>query len=344
MAQPFDAKALALKGEPVPIAEQVGSTPYGFARFSASLNGHLAFGIGGTATTPTQLTWFDRQGKNLGTIGQPGRYGSLAIAPDGSRVAAEKFDAMGSDIWLIDSAPRGKIDRFTFNPGRETAPVWSPDGSQIIFAANPGGGILNLFKKPSNLAGKEEELFKSADNKVATDWSRDGKTLAFNPFSGDTDVWTLNLSDQKPTLFFKTNVRDYGGRFSPDGHWLAYQSQVTGRYEVYVRPFPANEAGGQQMVSLGGGGYPLWRRDGKELYYATLDNKVMVVEVTPGAVLKFGQPKLLFAAGRGAPVDTPAYYWDATADGSRFLLNLRGEETTTSAPLTLVLNWTAGLK
>jgi Tol biopolymer transport system component len=344
MAQPFDAKALVLKGEPVPIADQVGSTNYGFGRFSASLNGGLAFATGGAASNPTQLTWFDRQGKNLGVIGQPGRYGALAIAPDGLRVAAEKYDGTGSDLWLIDSAPGGKNDRFTFDPGRETSPVWSPDGTQIIFASNTGGGVLNLFKKPSNLAGKEEELFKSAENKVAMDWSRDGKTLSFNPFNPDSDIWTLSLSDKNATLFFKTNVRDYAGRFSPDGHWLAYGSIVTGRSEVYVRPFPANEAGGQQMVSLGGGTHPLWRRDGKELYYRSNDAKVMAVDITPGAALKFSQPKPLFPYGQLASADSPAYYWDATSDGSRFLINIRGDETTTSAPLTLVLNWTSGLK
>jgi Tol biopolymer transport system component len=246
---------------------------------------------------------------------------------------------------LIDAAPGGKNDRFTFDPGRETSPVWSPDGSQIIFAANPGGGVLNLFKKPSNLTGKAEEVFKSTENKNAVDWSRDGKTLSFNPFTGDSDVWTLNLSDKKPALFFKTDVRDFAGRFSPDGHWLAYSSLVTGRAEVYVRPFPANEAGGQQMVSLGGGLYPLWRRDGKELYYLMEDGKVMAVAVTPGAALKFGQPQQLFSAPRTASANGPYYQWDATADGSRFLINVRGEETVTSAtPLTLVLNWTAGLK
>jgi serine/threonine protein kinase/Tol biopolymer transport system component len=344
MAQPFDATALKLKGEPVPVAEQVAFTNYGFGRFSASLNGGLAFFTSVGVGTPTQLTWFDRQGKNLGTIGQAGHYGALAIAPDGSRVAAEKYDGAGSDLWLIDSSPGGKSDRFTFGPGRETSPVWSPDGSQIVFASDTGGGVLNLFKKPSNLAGKEEDLFKSEQPKVAIDWSRDGKTLSFSPYVPDSDAWTLNMSDKKATLFFKTDARDYAGRFSPDGHWLAYTSQVTGNYEVYVRPFPANESGGQQMVSLRGGYFPLWRRDGKELYYRSLDNKVMAVEVTPGAALKFGQPKPLFLVGTLAPVDSPAYYWDVTADGSRFLINLIGNETATSAPLMLVLNWTAGLK
>ena len=343
MAQPFDAEALALKGEPVPIADQVSSTNYGFGRFSASWNGGLVYAAGGSGGGTTQLTWFDRQGKNLGTIGNPGRYAALALSPDGSRVAAEKADGAASDLWLIDAAPGGKNDRFTFDPARETSPIWSPDGSQIVFASNTGGGVLNLFKKPSNLTGKEEELFKSPENKNAMDWSRDGKTLSFSPFSSDSDVWTLSLSDKKPALFFKTNARDFDGRFSPDGRWLAYVSQVTGSFEVYVRPFPANEAGGQQMVSLGGGAYPLWRRDGKELYYLS-NGKVFAVEVTPGAALKFGQPKLLFTAGALPGAEGPYYQWDATADGSRFLINITGGETAQAAPLTLVQHWTAALK
>jgi serine/threonine protein kinase len=342
MAQPFDADALELKGEPVPIADQVASTNYGFGRFTASLNGALAFVTGGSGEA-SKLTWFDREGKNLGTIGNPGRYAALAIAPDGSRVAAEKMDGSASDLWLIDAAPGGKNDRFTFDPARETSPVWSPDGTQIIFASSRDGGVMNLFQKPSNLAGKEEEVFKSPESKMANDWSRDGKKLSLSTFAADSDMWTLNLADKKPTLFFKTSVRDNYGRFSPDGRWLAYASQVTGTYEVYVRPFPANEAGGQQMVSLGGGSRPLWRRDGKELFYYS-DNKVMSVEVTPGAALKFGQPKVLFTAGAQPSTDGPYYQWDATADGSRFLINQAGGETGQAAPLTLVKNWTAALK
>jgi Tol biopolymer transport system component len=342
MAQPFDASALELKGEPAPIAQQVATTNYGFGRFTASGSGALAF-FTVAAGAPTKLTWFDRQGKNLGTVGQPGRYGTLAIAPDGSRVAAEKYDGTTSDLWLIDSAPDGKYDRFTFDPGRETSPVWSPDGSQIIFASDRGSGVLNFFKKPTNLAGKDEELYQSNGNKVTMDWSRDGKTLSFCSFaSSKAAVWTLNLSDRKAALFFKTPSWDIAGHFSPDGHWLTYASDVTGRPEVYVRPFPANEAGGQQMISVAGGVLPLWRRDGKELYYLAA-SRVMAVEVTPGvATLKFGQPKPLFAFGSPAPSN--AYSWDVTADGSRFLINIAGTETATSPPLTLVLNWTAGLK
>lgn len=348
MAQPFDASALQLKGEPVPIAEPVPTTGNLMGRFTASSNGSLAFATGGNGGGLSSLTWFDRQGKSLGVVGQPGRYRALALAPDGSRVAAERSDEKGADLWLIDAAPGGKNERFTFNPGRETSPVWSPDGREILFASDMGSGVLNFFKKPSNLAGSEEELFKSPESKNVMDWSRDGKTVSFNPYTsgagGEADVWTLNLADKKPALFFKTNVRDIGGRFSPDGRWLAYSSQVTGPAEVYVRPFPANEAGGQQMVSLGGGHHPLWRRDGKELYYFSTDNKVMSVEVTPGSALKFGQPRELFTAGPQPSTDGPYYQWDVTADGSRFLINLAGGQTEQAAPLTLVLNWTAALK
>ena len=164
MAQPFDAAAIALKGEPVPIAEQVGETGYGLGRFSASSSGSLAYSTGATGTGPTRLIWFDRNGKNVGEIGQTGQYDSLAISPDGARIAAEKYDGVSSDLWLIGSAAGGRSERFTFGAGVETAPVWSPDGASIVFAAGPPGTAFNFFRKPSNMAGDEVELFKSLAN------------------------------------------------------------------------------------------------------------------------------------------------------------------------------------
>lgn len=348
MAQPFDTSSLALTGDARPLAEQVAyAGTIGLAQFGVSQNGILVYASGGAGLT-SQLTWFDRSGKNLGTIGNQGRYGALAVSPDGSRVAAARREGEGSELWLIDAAPGGKSDRFTFNPGRHTSPVWSPDGTRIAFSANPaGGGVWNIFEKPSNLSGKEQELFQSEEPKTVTDWSPDGQTLAFSPFSPNSDVWTLSLSGKKATLFYKSDspaVRDPAGHFSPDGRWLAYGSEVTGSQEVYVRPFPANEAGGQQMVSMGGGMDPLWRRDGKELYYLN-GEAVMAVEITPGAVLKFGPPKQLFRAGRQPAGNGPSYQWAATADGSRFLLNLATAETDQgSQALTLIQNWASGLK
>lgn len=341
MAQPFDAEARELRGEPVPIADQIAVTSYAFGRFSASANGSLVYATGGDGAT-SQLTWFDRNGKNLGTIGQPARYGALRISPDGTRVAVDKFDVAGSDLWLIDSVPGGKNDRFTFTPQRETAPQWSPDGSQIVYATL--GSVFALFKKPTNLSGKEGEIFKTSEQKVLMDWSRDGKSLLFGVYGGSAiDLWTLDLADNKPTPFANTPAREIAGRFSPDGRWVAFHAVPADRSEVYVRPFPANESGGQQMVSVGGGSFPMWRRDGRELYYRNA-GVLYAVDVTPGPAPKFGQPRQLFQFGPTADPGSPAYNSDVTADGSRFLFNLYSGATDGATPLTVVLNWTAGLK
>ena len=357
MAQPFDAAALALEGEPVPIAEQVGSTGYGFGRFSASENGRLVYSAGGTRTGPTRLLWFDRQGKNLGSIGQSGRYESLSISPEGTRVAVEKSDGMGSDLWLIDAAPGGKSARFTFGAGVETAPVWSPDGAQVIFAS--GAPVFDFFRKPSNQAGGEVPLYTSNERKLPTDWSRDGKTLLFSTIGGaPPDLWSLTLgssdkdaSDKdggaRAEVFLKTAAVEYRGKLSSDGRWIAYVSNATGSYEVYVRPFPlSSDRTGQWMVSNGGGDLPLWRRDGKELFYRRAGpTSVMSVEVAPGALFKPGQPKELFVLPNPPPfLNNGVYDWDVNADGSRFLLNVRGIENEQQVPITVLLNWTAGLK
>ena len=346
MAQPFDADALALRGEPVPIAENVGTTIYGYGRFTVSWNGGLAY-ASGSSVNFSQLIWFDRTGKNLGTIGQPGRYGTLRLSPDGSRVAVEKQDtgaAGGSDLWLVDSAPAGRNERFTFQPGRESAPLWSPDGTQIAYS---GEGFMKLFQKPTNLTGREEELLKFPGTSALGDWSRDGKNILYTASGGGPtaeDIGSISLADKKLTLFVNSAAREGAGRLSPDGRWLAYFANPTGTTQIYVRPFPANEAGGQQMVSLQGGNYPLWRRDGKELYFRN-SGKMMAVDVTPGATLKFGQPRELFSMPANlVDTGTTAYSWDVTADGSRFLINAQGDATSQEAPLTLVLNWTSGLK
>jgi len=351
MAQPFDAAKLVLKGEPVPIAEQVGATTYGFGRFSASLNGGLAYWAGGAGGGNSRLTWFDRNGKSLGSIGQPGNYNTLALSPDGSRVAAEKADGAGTNLWLIESTVGGKSDRFTFDPAQDTSPVWSPDGSQIIFASNRAGSVFNLFKKPSNLAGNETQVFESGEAKYPTDWSRDGKTLSFTTAGNTPDLWSLTLepatkdAGAKAEVFLKTDKPEYRGKLSPDGRWMAYVSNATGSPEVYVRPFPVSaDRTGQQMVSNGGGNFPLWRRDGRELFYRTPTGVVMAVNVTLGAVFKSEQQRQLFPAQGSAGVNGGGYNWDVKADGSQFLINTTGGENAAQAPTTWVLNWTAGLK
>ena len=347
MAQPFDARKLALAGEPVPIAEQVGSVPYGYGHFTASDTGALAYRVGGGSAPISQLTWLDRQGKVVGTAGQPGPYNSLAIAPDGARIAVERAEPKGGDLWLIESGAGGKSERFTFDPGTETAPVWSPDGSRIMYASSHDGG-LNLYQKLSNGAGNEEPFFKSPEQKYPSDWSRDGHTVIYSAIDPKTqpDILSVpvegDVGSRKPTVFLNTQFYEGRGKLSPDGRWLAYQSNESGKNEIYVQPFPVSaDRAGKHLISNGGGGEPIWGRDGKELFYVN-QNKIMAAEVSTGAVFKAAPAKLLFETNLGG-VNGAGYLYDVTGDGQRFLVKAAGGEGA-QEPITLVLNWTAALK
>ena len=248
-----------------------------------------------------QLNWFDRQGRNLGPAAQLGDYLDLALSPNASRAAATRRDANNTDIWLLEFARGGPGARFTFDAAIDTRPVWAPDGSQIVFSSSRNGPP-NLYRKPSSGAGEETELLKTAEPVAAQDWSRDGRFLLYVVTSPKTgaDLWVLPMEgDRKPTPFLATPFRETHGQFSPGpanaSRWIAYDSNATGRPEVYVRPFPASSAG-QWMVSTAGGGQPRWRRDGKELFYLSLERKLMSVEIGAGATFQAGTPKPLFAA------------------------------------------------
>jgi Tol biopolymer transport system component len=343
MAQPFDLGKLTLSGEPVPVGENVGGVAYGFGFFSASNTGALVYRVGGAGGT-AQLTWFDREGKTLGTVAQPGPYNSLALSPDGTRVAVERADANGTDLWLMETISGGKSERFTFDPGIETAPVWSWDGTRIVYASTHGGG-RDLYQKLSNGAGNEELLFKSTEQKYPSDWSRDGHVLLYTSLDAKTqaDVVALSMDgDHKPAVFLNTQFSEIRGKLSPDGRWIAYVSDESGRPEVYVQPFPVSaDRAGKHLISNGGGDEPIWRRDGRELFYRNGRN-VMAADITPGAVFKASAAKKLFEANF-AGLNGAGYRWDVTGDGKRFLIKVVGGEIA-QEPVTLVLNWTAGLR
>ncbi len=312
MAVPFDPRQLALAGEPIPIAEQVTS-------FSASPTGVLVYWAGSTVVNgpsrgniPGLLTWFDRTGKVLGTIGDPGLYRTLAISPDGKRVAFERADPQNfphHDIWLYDSA-RGVSTRFTFDSGWDGNPVWSPDGTHIAFGGEkPDTGIFNLYQKPSNLAGEEELLFKSEAQKIPSSWSPDGGFLLFFNPVGTSHVWVLPLggtsASRKPFPLEQSDFAQAAGRFSPDGRWIAYHSNESGKDEIYVRPFDASAASGSPpaagtavtgkwMVSKDGGTVPLWRGDGKEMFYLAPNGVAMAVDVNTSGVFQAGIPEASF--------------------------------------------------
>ncbi|MGA9882468.1 MAG: protein kinase [Candidatus Acidiferrales bacterium] len=348
MAQPFDARQLELTGEPVPVARQVGSYING-GDFSASANGVLVYRAA-AADAATQLTWFDRQGKVLGTEGAPGGYYSPALSPDGTMAVVGRGPSIENlSLWLFDFS-RSTNTRFTFDSSDANYPIWSPDGSRVIFESDPSG-VFDLYQKPSSGTTGEQILLKSSENKSPSDISRDGRFLLYTPLDPKTgyDIWALPLQgDRKPFPFLRTKSNELGGHFSMDGHWVAYVSDESGRDEIYVRPFSpdsnvadASGAGAKWQVSYGGGQAPQWSTDGKELYYLTPDWKVMEVDVTTSPNFRAGTPKLLFQAPQQFRASAGAY----TADGKKFLfLAPTAKGSQAQAPFNVVLNWQATLR
>jgi eukaryotic-like serine/threonine-protein kinase len=354
MAQPFDTSRLELSGDPAPIAEHLGiSASHGY--FTASASGALAYRTG--AGAESQLTWYDRKGKALGTAGNPGSYTEVALSPDGSRVATQRTDGQ-DDIWLFDFA-RGAETRFTFDPAVEQNPVWSPDNQQIIFVS----GRTELYRKAANGASEAQLLVKSPDRIAPQDWSRDGRYLLYatNREKTGWDLWVLPLEgERKPTPVLATPFSEIQARFSPDPpggskagpRWIVYSSNESGPFQIYVRPFVApgsssvGGASGKWMVSNAGGVQPRWRSDGKEILYISPAGELMSVAVTSsGDSFQAGVPQELFEVplSGGPSFGVLTAYWDMTADGQKFLLNSSVTESA-SPVITVVLNWQAGLK
>ncbi len=342
LAQPFDVGKGATTGDPVPIAEQVDTSSWGFAdfqgQFSVSQNGILAYSSG--IPFNVQLTWFDRSGKVGGTVGAPGNTEFATVSPDGNSVAMDRVDPQTGirDIWL-DDLKRGTESRFTFHSKSNAYPIWSPDGSHIAFSSTPGV-VKDIYQKATSGATQDEVLEKSTQSKFTTDWSRDGRYIIYTVADPKTDfdIWVLPLfADRKPFPYLQTQFTEGAGKLSPNGQWLAYQSNETKRDEVYVQTFPT--PGGKWQVSMNGGGSPVWSRDGKELYFIGADQKMMVVEAKGGAKFEASVPKALFDVHT---VNGLNFVFDVSKDG-RFLIPTPVEPSA-NVPMTVVVNWTAGLK
>nr|MDQ5827430.1 hypothetical protein [Chloroflexota bacterium] len=349
LAQAFDADKLQLSGEPFTVAEDVlnyptNVGPTGYATFSVSANGHLSY-LPGVALA-TQLVWFDRAGKDLGPLRVDGTYTEQQLSPDGKRIVATRGDAAGRDLWMIDIARRTPT-RFTFDSATELSPVWSPQGDTVVFASNRTG-IHFLYKKSSRMGGDDVPLSTTERDAYPDDWSKDGRFILFEQISPETkfDIWILELTAEQmplrpPSVFLRTNFDESHAQFSPDGRFVAYVSNESGRAEVYVQNFPGQED--KWQISTDGGDQPQWRRDGKELFYIAADKTLMAVPVSTGDAFERGAPVALFKTRVPlTTISTEKNYYLVTADGQRFLVSQLDDRNT--QPITVVLNWAANLK
>ncbi len=346
LAQPFDFSRNQLVGNPVRIAERVSvsATTRGFqAIYSLATNGVL---ILREKEADQQLTWFDRAGKKLGTVGATGQYSAPMLSPDGQRLAVGRANPQTQvgDIHLFD-LPGNAGTPFTFDPKQDQNPIWSPDGSRLIWISLRDGEA-NLFQKAASGAGQDKVLLRSAQRKEALDWSADGRFILYTEVSPQNagDIWVLPMEgERKPWAWLNTPGFQTNAVFSPDGKWITYTSDEAGPNQIYLQAFvpgvPAS--GGKWQLSTNGGRKPQWRRDGRELYYLAADGKLMVVDITPGAELKAGTPKELFAP-IGIQANASAGY-TLTGDGQRFLFVTSTEEASVP-PFTVVLNWMAEMK
>ena len=338
MAQAFDPERLRLSGEMVPVAESVGTVDFGFLpAFSVSESGVLAYSSG-AAGANRELVWLDRTGKQMESAGPPGDYGNFRLSPDEKRIVMDRSVAQSAqDIWVLDLL-RGVTSRLTFDPAIDNLPIWSPDGQRILFPSNRKGSF-DLYIKAASGAGQEEPLIKmGTPTGWATDWSRDGRFILYQIPGAKTgqDLWIApQFGDRKPFPYLQTQFNEQAGAFSPDGRWIAYVSDESGRNEIYVQAFPLS--GEKHEISSGGGSEPYWRKDGTELFYLAADRNLMAVPVKLGTTITPGTPKALFPV----PLSEQQHSYAVTGDGQRFLVSrLAGE----MPPITVVLNWEAGLK
>jgi eukaryotic-like serine/threonine-protein kinase len=343
-AVPFDLDRLELAGTPIPLGEPVLMTPFGgVLDFDISQNGTMVYTPAGTRAAARTLVWVDRQGLEEPIKAPVRAYTYPKLSADGTRLALDVRD-QDNDIWVWDFA-RETLSRFTFDVAQDQYPVWMPDGRRLVFGSRRAGGTANLFWQAADGTGAAEQLTKSPINQSPYTTSPDGTRVVFRadePKTGlDLVLLTLNKERQIQPLV-QTSFNELNAEISPDGRWFAYESNESGQYEIYVRPFP-DAAGGRWQISTGGGTKPLWARKDQELFYVAPTGALMAVRIAPGATFTAGTPTRLFEGryyvGDAANVGRT---YDVSPDGRRFLM--MKADTTTPTNIIVVQNWDQELK
>jgi Tol biopolymer transport system component len=343
LAWPFDSAAGRAAGEPVVVAEQVAiGLNAATGVYSASETGILVYRRG-SVVPEGQLRWISRTGERLETVGKPGPLSSFAATPDGRRIAVARGDPSSRRIWVEDVASGASSRLSDFATGDSNV-VWSPDGQSIVYAIRSGGH--EVFHRRSAGGGQDETLGDFGPNAAPATISPDGKNLVYSATGAGTrdDLWMTALEgERKRVVLLQTPASELRAQFSPDGRWLSYDSDQSGRPEIWVQPIPPD--GSRTQISADGGMRAKWRGDGKEIYYFTPGGKVMAVAVKAGKTLEHGPPRELFTAeGLGNLSFGRAFPYQPSPDGQRFLVILPVQEQEAPATLTVVLSWMAGLK
>ena len=343
MAAPFDARRLALTGTAVPALEGVmESATTGAAQYCVSATGTLVYLAGGVVASQSRLVWVSSKGEEQLLAVGPHDYEFPRISPDGRRVAVTIAEEE-QQIWVHDIF-KDTVTRLTFEGNSNSNATWSPDGARIAFGSNQAQpGPNNLFWVPSDGSGRAERLLTSDYTQSPNSFSPDGQLLAFvetNPETG-RDIWVLRLSDRKAQPFLRTPSEETAPAFSPNGRWLAYSSNESGRREIYVQAYPG--PGGKWQISTDGGQEPVWNPRGGQLFYRS-EGKMMAVDVDTKSGFSTGKPRMLFD-GPYLPTGASFPYYDVSPDGQRFLM-LKPLDSQTAVPtqINVVLNWFEELK